>query len=111
MGGIILDLGRATAGLAYFLAFVHQLADFLAVMKKMRLKGGVIFSARPEREAERWIIPTANVIAIIEHVTDRQIPILIDVIDKMIHVVWARLVGMNLRDFHLAGEERHIAAH
>src|ERR1700687_899993 len=108
MGRIILDLGRATAGLADFLALIHQFADLLAAMKKMRLIGGVIFSARPEREAERWIIPTPNVIALIEHVADRQVPILIDVIDKVVHVVWARLVGMDLRDLHFAGEERHI---
>src|ERR1700730_602447 len=111
MGGIVLDLGRATSGLTNFLSLIHQLADFLAVMKKMRLIGGVIFSACPEREAERRIVPTANVIAIIEHVTDRQIPILIDVIDKMIYVIWTRLVGMNLRDLHLPGEECHVAAH
>src|SRR6266481_4713303 len=111
MRRVILDLGRATTRLAYFLALIHQLADFLAVMKKMRLIGGVIFSACPEREAEKWIIPLPNVITLIEHITDRQVPILIDVIDKMIHVVWTRLIRMDLRDFHLAGEECRVAAH
>src|SRR5438132_923081 len=109
MRWVVLDLGSATTGLPDFLALVHQLPDFFAVMKKMRLVGRVSFTASPEREAERWVVHTANVVAVIKHVTDGQIRILIHVIDEVVYIVRTRFIGMHLRHFELAGEECYVA--
>ena len=77
----------------------------------MRLERTIYFAASPERKTKQGFVPAGHVIAIVKHITDRQVPILIDIIDKMIDVVRAGLVGMDLRDFHFAGEQNHVAAH
>src|SRR6266550_8799146 len=110
MRRIIFDFSGATTWLPNFLALIKHLADFFAGMKEVRLIRRVIFAARPKRETERRFIPSRDIVGLIKYIADWQVPILIHVIHKMIHIVRASLVGMDLRHFHLAGEKRHIAA-
>src|SRR5712692_7326168 len=100
MRWIVFDFGSTATWLSHLLAFIEQLADFFAAMKEVRLIRRVIFAARPKRETERGVIPSGDIVALIKYIADGQVPILIDVIDKMIHVVWAGFVGMDLRHFN-----------
>src|SRR6266403_337518 len=111
MRWIIFDFSGATTWLSNLLALINQFADFFAAVKEVWLIRRVIFAARPKRETERRFIPSGDVVLLIKHIADRQVPILIDVVDKVVYVVRAGLVGMDLRDFHLAGEKCHVAAH
>src|SRR5260370_11771059 len=111
MRGVILDLIRATAWLADLFALVHHPAHFFSAMKQMWLEGPIQFGARPKREAQSRFLPLVNVIGLKEHIADRQVPILIHVIDKMVYIVRTRFVRMHLRHFELASEERHVTTH
>src|SRR2546426_5673909 len=111
MRRVVLYFTRSAAWLADLFAIVEHLADFLAVVENMWFERAVYFSTSPECETEGRFIPSGDVVLVIEDVTDRQVPILIDVVDKVVHVVRTGLVGMDFRHFHFAGEERHVAAH
>src|SRR5439155_15511589 len=108
---VVLHFTRAAAWLADLLTVIEHLADFLAAVEKMWLERTIYFAASPERKAQQRLVPTGNVIAIVEDITDRQVPVLVHVINKVVHIVRAGLVGVHLRNFCLAREERHLAAH
>src|SRR6266850_25698 len=111
MRGVILNFIHATAWLADLFAPVHHLAYFLSGMKQMWLEGPIQLGARPKRKAQSRFLPLVNVIGFKEHIADRQVPILIHVIDKMVYIIRSRFIRMHLRHFEFAGEERHVTTH
>ena len=80
-------------------------------MKKMRLERAIHLAARPERKSQLGLFPFDYVVGLQEHITNRQVPIVVHVIDKMIYIIRTGFIRMHFRNFEFPGEKRHVAAH
>src|SRR6185295_15757546 len=76
----------------------------------MRFVRSVYFAARPYSEGQSWLSHAEYIIRLEEDIANRQVPILIDVVIKVVHEVWACLAGMDFGDSRLAGEEGQVSA-
>src|SRR5437867_13237677 len=75
----------------------------------MRLKI-VRISANPKGYVESRKVPTSQIIGREENVTDGEVPIVINIIDEVVYDLGSGLIGMDLCNFHIAGEECCVGA-
>lgn len=108
MRRVVLDLGFTT-GLADFVTLESFPAHFLALVKQVWLKIGRL-AAHPEGDIEPRQVPAARVIGGEKDVTDGQVPIIVNEVDEFVDCLGAGFVGVGLRCFHSAGEERRVGA-
>lgn len=94
---------------AHLDSVIHHHADLLALVEQMRLRA-VRVAAQPERDVERRVDPAVHGVFGVVDVSDRQIPVVVNIIDTLARGI--RTVGVRARlpHFHPTGENRRVGA-
>jgi len=87
-------------------AVIKNDADLFPLVEQMRLHV-ICIAAQPERDVERGVVRLFHVV---EDVADRQVPIVVNIIDPLASSIRAGGVCAGLRHLHPAGEERRVGA-